>query len=221
LAEARLSLGDRVFAQEFEAQFTDTEHAEFPGVYFEGIGFDRWPAEKDVRLRVMALDPSKGKGDKSDYSAFVMIVLDVDGVMWVEAVLERLDVRQIIDRGLELARRFRPDALGVEANQFQEVLCHIFADRLREENVYLPLAPVHNARHKPTRIRAQLTPHLARREFRFLNNSPGTRLLLGQLKEFPHAAYDDGPDALEMAVRMIKHTLAGDGDEDLVERIVA
>jgi predicted phage terminase large subunit-like protein len=220
LDEAKKSLGNRVFAQEYEAQFTDMKHAEFPGVYFDGVAFDRWPDEKDVRLRVMALDPSKGKGDRSDYSAFVMIMLDVDGVMWIDAVLERLDVRQIIDRGLALARSFRPHAFGVEANQFQEVLCHIFQDRLREENFYLPLAPLYNATDKPTRIRAQLTHHLARREFRF-RNSPGTSLLLTQLKEFPRSDYDDGPDALEMAVRLIKQTLGGGREEDLVERVVA
>jgi hypothetical protein len=55
-----------------------------------------------------------------------------------------------------------------------------------------------------------LTPWLARRELRFKANSPGARLLVEQLRDFPHADHDDGPDALEMAVRVLCEAV-GDG----------
>jgi hypothetical protein len=37
---------------------------------------------------------------------------------------------------------------------------------------------------------------------RFKDASPGTRILVDQLKAFPAGQHDDGPDALEMAVRL-------------------
>ena len=43
---------------------------------------------------------------------------------------------------------------------------------------------------------------LSERRIRFKRNSPGTRLLVEQLKQFPTADHDDGPDALEMARRL-------------------
>jgi hypothetical protein len=54
------------------------------------------------------------------------------------------------------------------------------------------------------RIR-RLSPRLSKRRLRFLTNSPSTQLLVDQLRDFPNGAHDDGPDALEMALR-----LAGD-----------
>jgi hypothetical protein len=51
------------------------------------------------------------------------------------------------------------------------------------------------------RIR-RLGPYLSSRRLRFKSDSPSTRLLVEQLKEFPAGDHDDGPDALEMAIRL-------------------
>ena len=40
------------------------------------------------------------------------------------------------------------------------------------------------------------------RELRFKADSPGCRLLVDQLMDFPLAEHDDGPDALEMCARL-------------------
>ena len=40
------------------------------------------------------------------------------------------------------------------------------------------------------------------RELRFKADSPGCRLLVDQLMDFPLAEHDDGPDALEMCMRL-------------------
>jgi len=139
LEEAKLDIGLRAFAQEYLAQFTDQEGAEFPGDYFrDSVWFDHWPDEGQIRCRVMALDPSKGKSERSDYSAFAMIALAWDGTMYVDADLERRSTRQIVDDGLVLARDFRCDAFGCEINQFQEVLADQMAERSRACGMMLP-----------------------------------------------------------------------------------
>jgi len=51
------------------------------------------------------------------------------------------------------------------------------------------------------RIR-RLTQYVVNRELRFRGDSPGCRLLVDQLMDFPLAEHDDGPDALEMCVRL-------------------
>jgi predicted phage terminase large subunit-like protein len=61
--------------------------------------------------------------------------------------------------------------------------------------------PLENRVAKLVRIR-RLSPYLAARRLRFKRHSPGTQLLVEQLKMFPVGDHDDGPDALEMAIRL-------------------
>jgi len=185
----------------------DVLDAEWPAAYFgESMWFDEWPAGETVRLRVVALDPSLGEGDKADDSAYVMLMLDVNGVMWVEADLARRDTRAMVAAGIEWQRRFRPDAFAVEVNGFQRLLAEDFRAASAAAGWSLPLYSVTNHVAKRTRIR-MLTPYLAGGALRFKRNSPGTKKLVEQLRGFPFTRHDDGPDALEMAVRTARHLL--------------
>ncbi len=48
---------------------------------------------------------------------------------------------------------------------------------------------------------------------------PSTKLLLHQLQEFPIADHDDGPDALEMALRLATELLANTPNDGLGNRL--
>ena len=104
-------------------------------------------------------------------------------------------------------------AFGVEANQFQELLCAELGDAFRANGVHLAPAAIHNHANKAMRIR-RLGPYLAQRRLRFFASSPGTRLLVDQLRDFPEGAHDDGPDALEMALRLAEEVWHGRGASD-------
>lgn len=56
-----------------------------------------------------------------------------------------------------------------------------------------------------------LTPLLAAGRIKFVR-TPGTSLLVEQLRAFPLHNHDDGPDALEMGIRLCEELLQGDGD---------
>lgn len=68
----------------------------------------------------------------------------------------------------------------------------------------LPIHTIHNLGNKRVRIRAGLTPYLSRHEFRF-RRSRGAKLLVEQLRAFPLDKHDDGPDALEIGVQILRH----------------
>jgi predicted phage terminase large subunit-like protein len=68
--------------------------------------------------------------------------------------------------------------------------------------VHLPVYGLNNQTNKQVRIR-RLGPYLAQRKPRFKSRSPGTALLIQQLRDFPVGEHDDGPDALEMALRLM------------------
>ena len=90
----------------------------------------------------------------------------------------------------------------MEANQFQELLAGELEAEFRRQGL-LDARPwgIENHVGKMVRIR-RLGPYLASRRLRFKAGSPGTQMLVDQLKMFPVGDHDDGPDALEMAVRL-------------------
>jgi len=150
---------------------------------------------------VIAVDPSKGGKDKShDYSAIVFMGVH-EGLVHVDASLDRRPPHQIIRDTLAMCDRYKPDFLGFEANQFQELLVHEF-ERVCQQRfgTRWPVYKLVNKVNKEVRIR-RLSPYLANREMRFKQDSPGCRLLVDQLIDFPHADHDDGPDALELGIR--------------------
>jgi predicted phage terminase large subunit-like protein len=180
---------------------------EWPDNFFgPSIWFDDWP--EGGLWRTLALDPSKGRQDArfGDYSAFVMVQLQQGGTLYVDADLEQRDVSAIASRAVALLDSFRPHAFGVETNQFQELLAHEIRRLSYPRHSQIQLYHLNNTTAKVVRIRT-LTPLLARGGLRFKRNSRGAKLLVQQLRDFPHADHDDGPDALEMAVRVMGASL--------------
>jgi len=198
----RAESGRAAFAREKQNSPISPELCEWPESYFdETIWFDAWP--RDLAIKTLALDPSKGAdARRGDYSAFVMLGVDRRGLFHLEADLARRATPQIVADGVELCRRFRPDAFGIESNQFQELFAAEFEAEFRRQGM-LDARPwlLDNRVNKQVRIR-RLGPYLAGRRLRFKTDSPSTRLLVNQLKEFPIGDHDDGPDAAEMAVRL-------------------
>jgi predicted phage terminase large subunit-like protein len=85
----------------------------------------------------------------------------------------------------------------------------------RARTMDLPLRTIENYENKVVRIRT-LTPFLARGIMRFKGDSPGARLLVDQLRDFPLGDHDDGPDSLEMAVRLLAHLIRPEPVEEYV-----
>jgi predicted phage terminase large subunit-like protein len=202
LMQMRVERGHTAFEREKQGSPADPDLCEWPESYFaDHIWFDRWPAE--LLVRAIALDPSKGRdARRGDYSAYIMLGIDGRGVIHVEADLARRPTPHMVADGVALCLRFRPTAFGVEANQFQELLCGEFAGEFARRGIgHVVPAAIHNHANKLVRIR-RLGPYLSQRRLRFLARSPSTTLLVDQLRDFPAGAHDDGPDALEMALRL-------------------
>jgi predicted phage terminase large subunit-like protein len=217
----RVESGRTAFEREKQNSPVNPELCEWPEAYFdERIWFEIWPAQ--LVVRTMALDPSKGADSRrGDYSAMVVLGVDRHGMMYVEADLARRPTPEIVAEGVEWFRRFRPDVFGVEANQFQDLLAGEFEMEFRRQGVFTARpCPIENRVPKPVRIR-RLGPHLSSHQFRFKSGSPGTKLLVEQLQQFPAGSHDDGPDALEMALRLAIEIVNGRAfDDGLGNRLV-
>jgi len=216
----RTAYGEAGFLSEKQGDPSADGATEWPAELFAGdLYFQKWP--KCIH-RVMALDPSKGKTDQSDFSAYVELGLAEDGFLYIDADIKRRDATRIVEDGCDRAAIFRPDLFIVEYNQFQELLGIEFERMAAERGTILPLHGITNVTKKETRIR-RLGPWFRLRKVRFKADSPGVETLLSQLRQFPRAKHDDGPDALDMAVEGIKY-LQGIGyvspDDELVSGYV-
>jgi len=180
---------------------------EFPADYFGPwlwVPAEEWPSQEERGATVLAVDPSRGREDAaSDYAAIVWAAMHRHrDEVFVDGDLEVRTPSQTLDRVLDLFDRLRPDFLAVETNQFQILFAHELERRGREGfKISLPLVYVQNYLPKILRVR-RLGPWLAARQLRFAD-SRGARLIVDQLREFPLGRHDDGPDALEMALRIL------------------
>lgn len=144
-------------------------------------------------------DPSLG-GDpnRGDYSAIVILYrpCDSDIKYVIAADLARRTPDQTVERILQYAKMYRISNFGVEANQFQQLLVDDLERRARERNLRMPVLAIKNRSGKQQRI-AAMEAEVSQGRIRF---SRQHQLLMEQLRAFPVAKHDDGPDALEMAV---------------------
>lgn len=200
----RASEGHSSFESEKQNNPLDPESVEWPAHYFEDhIWFDEWP--EDLTVKTIACDPSKGdqrEAKKGDFSAIVKLARSNDGVLYVDCDMKRRTAEDIVEAYIHHQRTFRADLCGFESNAWQDLLCEDIQEQSKVIGVPVPVVEIYNAVKKIVRIR-RLGPYLSRRLFRFKRGSPGAALLVEQLQAFPTGSHDDGPDALEMALRIM------------------
>jgi predicted phage terminase large subunit-like protein len=144
-----------------------------------------------------ACDPSLGKnGSSRDPSALLVGgfnkqtgILDV-----VEAGIRKRLPDRIIEDVITLQREYHCLLWAVEAVQFQEFLRTELIKRGAAAGVPIPARAVQPHADKMLRIES-LQPHMVNGIIR-LHSSQTT--LIEQLRHFPKADHDDGPDALHM-----------------------
>ncbi len=211
----RAELGHAAFEREKQNRPLLPHQSEWPAEYFQGeIFFADYPP--NITLRVLALDPSQGgTSPNGDYSAYVLVATAGDGVFYVEADLARRPLPQMVADGVALWQQHRPDVFAIEANLFQSLLGDAFRQEFRRQGLLPPaVLLVTNHANKLLRIR-RLGPSLAARRIRFRASHPPTTLLLDQLRLFPYGDSDDGPDALELAIRVAEGYLRPAGSEKI------
>ncbi len=156
-----------------------------------------------------AVDPSLGgSGRFGDPSAIVCLGRDELGALYVlDADIERRTPDRIIEDVIGLYSRRCPVVIGVESVQFQEFFKDELQRRARQAGVYPPVRGIKSVKDKLLRIQ-RLQPLVRNGTLRFQKRH---HTLLEQLRLFPKADHDDGPDALEMAVQMLEQSAGLDG----------
>ncbi|MGF6148931.1 phage uncharacterized protein, C-terminal domain [Kingella potus] len=148
-------------------------------------------------VRFGALDPSLGKaGAGRDPSAILVgSFCRETGVLYVEvAQIKKRLPDLIIEDVIALQKKYGCQVWAVETVQFQEFLKTELVRRGAERGIPVPARGVKPNADKLLRIES-LQPHIANGLIKFDKNHTA---LLDQLRHFPKAPHDDGPDALHM-----------------------
>ncbi|MDI3547899.1 MAG: hypothetical protein PWR10_1551 [Halanaerobiales bacterium] len=221
LMKIRVTEGEASFNSEEQNEPINPEDALFNDEWFDYYN----PAEIDFAKGFLFfgfLDPSLGKSKKSDYSTIITLAKEMaTGYMYVvDADIERRHPDRIITDILEKERWLRRDygagylKIGAETNQFQWFLKEELAKASARENLYLPIEEVNQVKDKKMRIET-LQPYIKNKYIKF---NARHKTLLEQLKYYPMASHDDGPDALEGAVKLAINSGSGNQEYRTVSK---
>lgn len=185
--------GHATFDAEYQNDPVSGEDAIFAG---EGV-FHFWVNRLAEWVFYGACDPSLGKqGASRDPSALLVGgfnrytgILDV-----VEAAIRKRVPDKIISDIIELQQVYRCLVWSIETVQFQEFLRTELIKRSAIAGVPVPARAVIPHTDKLLRIES-LQPHMVNGLIRL---HPSQTTLIEQLRHFPKADHDDGPDALHM-----------------------
>jgi predicted phage terminase large subunit-like protein len=178
------------FDSEYQNDPMSQKDAPFAGLIYWVEPCPRW-------IYFGSVDPSLGKhGRRRDPSAILIGGFDREyGVLDViEAEIAKRLPDLIIERIIELQKQYRCMAWAVEAVQFQEFMRTELVKRSAKRHIPVPAVGVTPNTDKDLRI-ASLQPHVVNGLIRF---NPRHSTLLEQLRHWPMADHDDGPDALHM-----------------------
>ncbi len=212
----RVNIGTAAFNSEYQNDPIDPENCTFQEEWFD-FWDDEGKQQPDFSdpkfLFIGANDPSLGKNRKSDTSSIFAIAKDTStGYLYVViADIAKRKPDQIIEDALEASRRLKRDykrpyyKFGVETVQFQYYFAEIMRQKAAAVGEYLPIEEINSTQNKDARIQS-LQPFVKNGYIKF---SKKHKTLLKQMTEYPMGKNDDGPDGLQMAVKLALDVKAG------------
>jgi predicted phage terminase large subunit-like protein len=153
-------------------------------------------------------DFAMSKSNQSDYTANVTLAYNEEKIFVVNAFIERQTPDVNMHRIKEETDKYKIDDIGAESNSFQELYIMEV-----EKFIDKSIKKIKHLKDKVLRINGIHSIVMKDVYFRQDWESAYPRLI-EQLIRFPESKHDDGPDALEGAISMIKKPAVLEYDED-------
>lgn len=212
----RISEGEASFNSEIQNDPIDPENCTFQEEWFDFWDADgkEQPNFSDPKfLFIGSNDPSLGKNKRSDTSSIFTLAKDTQtGYLYiVMADIAKRKPDQIIEDAMEMNRRLKREfkrpyyQFGVETVQFQYYFAEVMRQKSAAAGEYLPIVEISSTQNKDARIQS-LQPFVKNGYLKF---SRKHKTLLKQMMEYPMGRNDDGPDGLQMAVKLALDVKAG------------
>ena len=204
LEKIKRKMGALAFAKEYQGHPQDED-----GAFREEWIRYYHPEELIGRelIIVSFTDPSVKAGESNDYKAIITIGKDLEtGIIYVlDAFIRKTSIDQLLRAVFNRYIEYNPFVVGFESNGFQAVLAETWEKELLQAGYTPPIKLVDHRVNKEIRIMS-LSPLVERGLIRFQKGHSDQERLIEQLLYFPNSnVNDDGPDALEGAVSLVKH----------------
>lgn len=207
LAAKRSELGSLAFAQEYLLQPLDDEAKPFRAEWIRYYRDERdgQPCP-DHWWRFVYVDPAIGQKQGSDWFVATVVGCSVPGEPLEVRVLDqyaaRISVADQVARVCDLAGRWRPMSIGIEANAYQDALRQTVTEHVARTGQQAHVVPITNTAAKKTRIMA-LSPRV---EMGIVTFHQRQASLIAHMLDYPSVAHDDHEDSLAGAVQMVANT---------------
>lgn len=152
-------------------------------------------------LTFAMIDPAIGQESTHDYTATVVVSIDINANWYVRlAKRERLDPIQIVNSLFELQRLYNCTVIGIEEIAYQKALLYLVDEEMRRRGEIIPVLGVKptNDETKAMRIRSLVPRYYWRRVF----HNQGLDDLAMEMLQFPRGKHDDIIDALAYIDKM-------------------
>jgi hypothetical protein len=206
LMARRAEIGRESFETEYQGVPGRLPGSEWPTEYFDrpGFWFDEWPT--NLLKKVIALDPSKGNGDRGgDFQAHALLGLAKNGMLLFDCVLNHEPPEDMCVTTCELARTWikrdkKPvDLVILEDNGTMGLMELAMRVAETQTGMVLPWECLTQVEDKKTRIRSA-SVYLQTGRIR-VRNTAGGRMMVEQWRDFSMGTFDDGIDAAGTAIR--------------------
>jgi len=207
LLQKKALIGSLRFGKEFQNDPRDED----------GMFREEWlryyhPDElKGRALRIASyIDPSSESGASNDYKALITLGMDSEGVFYcLDAFIRKCSPDTLARVTYSRYEEFHPIIVGQEENSLGEYAEGPFKLAAKDKGYQLPIRGEKHHIAKEARI-GRLSPFVERGIIRFRKGHSDQDLLVEQLLYFPTPTVpDDGPDALEGAVKLLEGAAAG------------
>lgn len=190
LDSAKRTMGSYLFANQYLNQVIPDEDRVFKKEWFKY--YETLP---DHKYTFVFIDPAISLEEHADYTAVVVVDVDVNNYWYVRAANRyKIIPTQIINLIFEIQAKFKPLCIGIEEVAYQKALLYMLDQEMRRRNVIIPAKGVRQDTDRSKEHRIQgLQPRFEWNRI-FLNR--GLNDLELELLQFPRSQHDDLIDAL-------------------------
>lgn len=213
LSSVRHLVGSLSFSKEYQNEPLDDD-AMFKESWLRRVRYDALPNQPAYIYQ--AIDPSLKSGQQHDFKAEATI-LRIGTHYYVRHVaIKRQSIDAMIRQAYDLHARFQALQVGLEVEGWQSLLRREFDRVATDVKRFLPIVPItHAGISKDSDARIGGLSPMVENGVLVLCDGPvaevgDMEVLIEQLLHFPTpSVHDDGPDALEMAVRLAERRASG------------
>lgn len=184
LLNVRKTMGSYIYANQYLNQIVPDDEKKFRKEWL------RYFKELPERVHNFGfIDPAISRRDGSDYTALVIVSVDVEGHWYVRyAARDKLTPTEIVTISFNAVKQWNLQILGIEDIAYQRALLYMIEDEGKKRGQVLPVKGIGlgDSRHKDTRILG-LVPRF---EWNRISLSEGLYDLENELNFFPRGSKD-------------------------------